>query len=39
MAMKAPEFAQAIVDVFNLPKHIVVEDITVWGNDQELIPL
>ena len=39
MAMKAPEFARAVVDVFNLPKHIVVEDITVWGNDQELIPL
>ena len=39
MLMKAPEFAQSIVDIFNLPKHIVVEDITVWGIDQELVPL
>ena len=39
MAMKAPDFAQAIVDVFNLPPHIVVEDMTVWGIDQELTPL
>jgi len=38
-AMKAHEFSQSIVDIFNLPKHIVVEDITIWGNDQEVIPL
>ena len=37
--MKAQDFAQAIVDVFNLPSHIVVENMTVWGIDQEVVPL
>jgi len=37
--MKAPDFAQAIFDVFNLPPHIVVENMTVWGIDQEVVPL
>jgi NAD(P)-dependent dehydrogenase (short-subunit alcohol dehydrogenase family) len=37
--MKAPDFAQAIFDVFNLPPHIVVENMTVWGMDQEVVPL
>ena len=39
LIMKSADFAQAIVDVCNLPMHIVVEDMTVWGIDQELIPL
>ena len=39
LQMKAHEFSQSIVDIFNLPKHIVIEDITIWGIDQELIPL
>ena len=37
--MKASDFAQAISDVFNLPPHIVVENMTVWGIDQEVVPL
>jgi short-subunit dehydrogenase len=37
--MKASDFAQAIVDVFNMPSHIVVENMTVWGIDQEVVPL
>ena len=36
--MKADDFAQVIVDVFNLPKHIVIEEATVWGIDQEVVP-
>jgi len=39
MQMKAPDFAQAVFDVFNLPSHIVVENMTVWGIDQEVVPL
>jgi NAD(P)-dependent dehydrogenase (short-subunit alcohol dehydrogenase family) len=37
--MKASDFAQAIFDVFNMPSHIVVENMTVWGIDQEVVPL
>jgi short-subunit dehydrogenase len=39
LIMKSADFGQAIFDVCNLPMHIVVEDMTVWGIDQELIPL
>lgn len=37
--MKAADFAQSIVDTFNLPDHIVVEEATVWGIDQYIMPL
>ncbi len=37
--MKPWDFAEAVVNIFNLPPHIVVEHATVWGIDQECIPL
>lgn len=38
-AMQPEDFAHAVVDIFNLPQHITVEHATVWGMDQECVPL
>ena len=38
-SMKGEDIAQAIYDAYMLPKHIWVEEITVWGIDQISVPL
>jgi 3-oxoacyl-[acyl-carrier protein] reductase len=37
--LEPDNFARAVVDVFNLPPHVVVERMTVWGIDQACEPL
>lgn len=36
---KAENFAQVVYDLYNLPKTVWVEETTVWGIDQVVIPL
>lgn len=38
-AMKSKDIAQVICDTFYMPDHIVVSEVTVWGIDQEIVPL
>ena len=38
-ALKAENIAEAIVSIYRLPKHVWVEEMTVWGIDQVVIPL
>ncbi len=33
------DFAKAVVETCKLPQHVVVEEITVWGIDQAVVPL
>lgn len=37
--LKANDVGQAILDIWNLPEHVVVEETTVWGIDQQVEPL
>lgn len=37
--LEAEDVAQAIVDICKLPEHVVVEEVVLWGIDQEVIPL
>ena len=37
--LKANNIADAIFAVYSLPKHVWVEELTVWGLDQVVIPL
>ncbi|MBQ3592466.1 MAG: SDR family NAD(P)-dependent oxidoreductase, partial [Clostridia bacterium] len=37
--LKAEDIAQAVFDIYNLPKHVWVEEMTVWGIDQVVMPL
>ena len=37
--MKGDDIAAAIVDLYRMPKHIWVEEVTVWGMDQIISPL
>lgn len=39
MDLKPEDLAQAVVDICNLPKHVVIEELTVWGMNQVVIPL
>lgn len=39
LLMQPEDFAQAVVETCKLPQHIVVEEITVWGIDQVVVPL
>jgi NADP-dependent 3-hydroxy acid dehydrogenase YdfG len=39
MDLKPEDLAQSVVDICNLPKHVVIEEITVWGMNQVVIPL
>ena len=39
MDLKAEDLAQSVVDICNLPPHVVIEEITVWGINQVVIPL
>ncbi len=37
--LKPRDVAQGIADIFYLPQHVVIEEMTMWGSDQEVIPL
>lgn len=39
MKLTADDVANAMLNVCTLPEHVVVEEMTVWGNDQIVIPL
>lgn len=39
MRLSAHDIAQAMVNICELPEHVVVEEMTVWGSDQSVIPL
>lgn len=39
LLMQPENFAQAVVDTCRLPQHIWVEEIVVWGMDQQVVPL
>ncbi len=39
MDLKPEDVAKAVVDICNLPRHVVVEEITIWGMNQVVIPL
>jgi len=39
MKLTADDVAQAMLNVCTLPKHVVIEEMIVWGNDQEVVPL
>jgi len=39
VAMHPEDVAQAVFDVCRLPAHVVVEEITIWGIDQVVVPL
>ena len=38
-SMKGDDVAEAIYAIYKLPKHIWVEEMTIWGMDQVVIPL
>ncbi len=38
-AFKAENFAQVVYDLYNLPKTVWIEETTVWGIDQVVVPL
>ena len=37
--MKPENVAAGIADIFYLPQHVVIEEMTMWGSDQEVVPL
>ena len=37
--LKADNLAEALYDIYRLPSHVWVEEMTVWGLDQVVIPL
>ncbi len=37
--MKAEDVAEAVVKLYRMPKHIWIEEVTVWGMDQIVVPL
>ena len=39
LLMQPEDFAKAVVETCKLPQHAVVEEITVWGIDQVVVPL
>jgi NADP-dependent 3-hydroxy acid dehydrogenase YdfG len=39
LKLKAEDVAQVVVDTCKLPSHVVVEEVTVWGIDQVVVPL
>ncbi len=39
MKLQAADVAEAVLSVCRLPDHVVVEEMTVWGMDQEVVPL
>jgi short-subunit dehydrogenase len=39
LSLKAEDVAQVVVDICKLPSHAVIEDVTIWGIDQVVVPL
>jgi NAD(P)-dependent dehydrogenase (short-subunit alcohol dehydrogenase family) len=39
LKLRPQDLAQVVYDVCKLPDHVVVEDVTVWGIDQVVVPL
>jgi NADP-dependent 3-hydroxy acid dehydrogenase YdfG len=39
LSLQAEDVAQVVIDICKLPAHVVIEDITVWGIDQIVVPL
>lgn len=39
MRLRAEDVAQAMLNICKMPSHVVVEEITVWGIDQAVVPL
>jgi NADP-dependent 3-hydroxy acid dehydrogenase YdfG len=39
LSLQAEDVAQVVVDICKLPDHVVVEDVTIWGIDQVVVPL
>jgi NADP-dependent 3-hydroxy acid dehydrogenase YdfG len=39
LSLQAEDVARVVVDICKLPPHVVIEDVTVWGIDQAVIPL
>jgi NAD(P)-dependent dehydrogenase (short-subunit alcohol dehydrogenase family) len=39
LKLRPQDLAQVVYDVCKLPDHVVVEDVTVWGIDQAVVPL
>ena len=37
--LQARDVAQTVFDICKLPAHVVVEEVTVWGIDQIVVPL
>lgn len=39
MKLTAEDVAAAMLHICTLPPHVVVEEMIVWGNDQNVVPL
>ena len=39
MRLQAEDIGQAMLSICNLPEHVVVEEMIVWGIDQTVVPL
>jgi len=39
MKLQAEDVGQTMLDICKLPSHVVIEEVSVWGNDQVVIPL
>jgi NAD(P)-dependent dehydrogenase (short-subunit alcohol dehydrogenase family) len=39
LKLRPQDVAQVVFDVCKLPEHVVVEEVTVWGMDQIVVPL
>lgn len=39
LKLRPEDVGQVVYDVCKLPQHVVVEDVTVWGIDQVVVPL
>lgn len=37
--LRPQDVAQVVYDVCKLPEHVVIEDVTIWGIDQVVVPL
>jgi len=39
LKLRPQDVAQVVYDVCKLPEHVVIEDVTIWGIDQVVVPL
>ena len=39
LKLRPENVAQVVFDVCKLPEHVVIEDVTIWGIDQVVVPL